>query len=193
MKHIILVFFAGVFFLGICATSNAAKREFRIQKITFETRKIAVRGNFIKGLAKSNLRNLGMPHKWGIVETVYGSLPKWADDVDIKYYVLLEAKESGKKVMLAGSIVYIDVESGNRHISDIYIPPQVLRRYGKVLYIRAEVWYNGILQDAIQWGKRIPKIPWWTRIAPTEGALMNRFYTPFQYEAQMNEELIKMR
>lgn len=193
MKFIRLIFLIIVFILIPCMLVTAAKRGFKLKKIDFSYRTISTEDTAIKGLDKSKLRALGKSQGWGVIETKYESLPKWVDDVELRYYVLLKTKKSKKKVMLSGSINYIHVERGKDHVSYVYIPPQVLRRYGEVLNIRSEIWYNGTLQDEIQWPRAKSKTPWWTRIKPTYGSLMNRRYTPFQFEAQLREELIKIQ
>lgn len=195
MKRYWLLFLLAGFVFVHCISVDAAKKEFKFEKIDFGYQAVSAQETTIKGLGKGKLTALGKPKGWGVIESVYESLPDWADDVELRYYVLLKAKKKKKQVMLAGSISYAHVEKGKHHFSNIYIPPQVLHRYGQVLRIRAEVWYNGILQDSTQWPrkKKASKIPWWTRIKPTYGSLMNRFYTPFEHEAQLKEEVIKIQ
>jgi len=105
---------------------------------------------------------------------------------------MMRGAKKDQHVMLDGNITYMSVKKGQRHISTIYVPPQILERYGKVLRVRAELWYNGLLQDSTQWPRSKNKIPWWTRIKPTSGSLLNRYYTPFEHEEQLTEELIKI-
>lgn len=193
MKSIRLFTFIMVFIFIPCITADAAKREFKFKKIDFNHRNVSIEDTVITGLDKSKLRTLGKSQGWGVIEATYMSLPKWADDVELRYYVLLKARKKKKKVMLVGSITYINVEKGKGHVSYIYIPPQVLRRYGEVLCVRSEIWYNGTLQDEIQWPRTGSKRPWWTRTPPTYGSLMNRYFTPFEFAAQLNEELIKIQ
>lgn len=195
MKYITISVVFVMFLFISCVSVDAAKRDFKFEKIDFRHRTISAEGTTIKGLDKGKLRFLGKPQEWGVVEGIYESLPDWADDVELRYYVLLRARRAKKQVMLVGSITYIDVEKGKHHVSNIYIPPQVLRRYGEVLRVRSEIWYNGVLQDEAQWPrkKKDSKIPWWTRIKSTYGSLMNRFYTPFEHEEQLREELIKIQ
>ena len=193
MKKLKLLFLIVIFIFIQCMSVNAAKQEFRFEKIDFGSRIVGAEGTTIKGLGRGKLRALGKPKTWGVIETVYESLPKWADDVVLRYYLLLKSRRGEKQVVLASKITYVHVEKGKHHFSNIYMPPQVLRRYGEVLRIRAEIWYNGILQDAIQWPRKKSKTSWWSKIEPRYGSLMNRFYTPFEHEAQLKEEVIKIQ
>lgn len=192
MKNLRLLFLIVIFIFIQSMTVNAAKQEFKFEKIDFGSRIVSAEGTTIKGLGSGKLRALGKAKTWGVIETGYESLPKWADDVELRYYLLLKPRRGKKEVVLASKITYVHVEKGKHHCSNIYMPPQVLRRYGEVLRIRAEIWYDGILQDAIQWPRKESKIPWWSKIEPRYGSLMNRFYTPFEHEAQLKEELIKI-
>jgi len=171
---------------------NAAQQEFKFNKISFNTSQVSDERTTVSGLSQGSLKRLGVVNTWGVVEAVYGSKPDWADDVTLKYFVLIKGRSSGEPVMLTGSITYINVEKGPNHVSSIFITPQTIRRYGEIVKIRAELWYNGILQDAMEWPKKKSKTQWWTRVAPIPGSLFNRYYTPFEYEAQARGEVIKI-
>lgn len=190
MKSIRLLSFI-LLFLMVCLDLPALQQEFKFTKIDFNLRTVSAQDTTVVGLDRGKLRRLGKAQGWGMIESYYESIPKWADDVEVRYYVLMEGQKPKKNVMLGGSVVYMHVQEGKGHVSTMYIPPQAINRYGDVLRIRAELWYNGILQDAIQWPRVSGKTPWWTRIKPTYGSLFNRFYTPFEHEAQVVEEVIK--
>jgi len=180
-------------FLSACSDSHAAKTSFEFEKMDFKYRNISAEQSTIVGLDSGSLKSVGKIKGWGVIETSYSSNPKWADDVDVKYYVLLKGEKGGKPVMLTGSNIYMNVREGRQHISNMYIPPQVISRYGEVIIIRAEIWYNGIIQDAVYWPKaKGVKSAWWTQVKPLQGSLFNRYYTPFEHEAQMKEEMIKV-
>lgn len=174
-----------------CLDLPAVQRDFRFSKIDFNIRTISAQDTTVVGLDKGKLRRVGKVQGWGMIEAYYESIPKWADDVEIRYNVLMKGDKPKKDIMLAGSVVYVHVAGGKDHVSIMYIPPQAINRYGGVLRVRAELWYNGILQDDVQWPRTAGKTPWWTRIKPAYGSLFNRFYTPFEHEAQVREEVIK--
>lgn len=169
----------------------ALQKEFKFSKIDFNLRNVSAQDTTVVGLDRGKLRRVGKVQDWGMIEVYYESTPEWADDVEVRYYVLMKGEKPKRNVMLSGSNVYVHVAREKDHVSTIYIPPQALSRYGDVLRIRAELWYNGILQDAIQWPRTAGKTPWWTRIKPAYGSLFNRYYTPFEHEAQVREEVIK--
>lgn len=172
--------------------AEAAEQKFKFKKIKFQYRTISTQDTTIRGLDRSKLRRLGSVEGWGMVETIYQSEPGWADDVEIKYYVLMKGEEQKKPVMLAGSIIYIYIKKRPGHVSNIYIPPQAILRYGKIMRVRAELWYNGILQDEIQWPKSADKTQWWNKVKPVYGSLYNRYFTPFEHESESLEEVIKI-
>lgn len=178
-------------FLLVVEVAFAIQQEFRFTKIDFKVRTISAQETTIVGFDRTKLTHLGKVQGWGVIEVYYDSIPEWADDVEVKYYVLMKGRTPNRPVMLVGSIVYIHVQKGEGHISTIYIPPQAIARYGDAERIRAELWYNGILQDSIQWPKIASKMPWWTKVKPIYGSLFNRFYTPFEHEAQAVEDVIK--
>lgn len=181
-----------ILFITVCLDLQAVQQEFKFRKIDFNYRTVSAEGTTVVGLDRGKLRRLGKVKGWGMIESYYESIPKWADDVEVKYYVLVKGEKPNKPVMLSGSVVYVDVQEGREHVSTMYIPPQAIIRYGEVLRVRAELWYNGILQDSTQWPRTAGKTPWWTRIKPLYGSLFNRFYTPFEHEAEAWEEVIKI-
>ena len=191
MRILKLIFVVFIMVL-VCTKAIAIKKEFKFDKIDFKYRTIESDGATIRGLDQGNLRAMGKAEAWGVIKTIYESSPKWVDNVAVNYYVLLKSKKNKEPIMLAGKIEYTDVAKGKHHVSNMYVPPQILRRYGEVLKIRAEIWYNEILQDEIQWPNKTTNVPWWTRIKARHGSLMNRFYTPFEHEQQLEEELIKI-
>lgn len=180
-----------ILFLIVCVDLKAVQKEFRFSKIDFNSRDVSAQDTTVVGLDRGKLRRVGKVQGWGMIESYYESIPVWADDVEVRYYVLMKGERPKKNVMLAGSVVYVHVAKGEDHVSTMYIPPQALNRYGDVLRIRAELWYNGILQDGIQWPRTAGKTPWWVRIKPAYGSLFNRYYTPFEHESQFREEVIK--
>lgn len=181
-------------FCVACFGVEAVQRKFKFDKIDFNEERVSPQRSTISGLSQGKLQKMGRTKKWGIIEVLYESTPEWADDVELKYYVLLKSDKGKKRsVMLAGDVVYIHVEKGKKHLSSMYVPPQVISRYGKVLRIRVELWYNGVFQDSAKWPKGSKKTPWWTRIKPTYGSIVNRFYTPFEHDGQLEEELIKIK
>lgn len=180
-----------LFFFVLCASVPAVQQEFKFGKIDFNYRNVSAQRSTIVGLDRSKLSRLGKVRDWGMIESYYESMPKWADDVELRYYVLMKGEKPNKPIMLQGSVTYINVQKKRDHVSTMYIPPQAILRYGEVLRVRAELWYNGVLQDAIQWPRVTGKTPWWTRIKPLYGSLFNRFYTPFEHEAETLEEVIK--
>ncbi len=132
----------------------------------------------------------GFPQKWGVITVHFSSKPEWADDVMIKYYVLVRDPK-GKPSMFTGSASYVSVHAGLDHMGFIFLHPNSLARYGAVKRIEAEIWCKGVLADFRQWpGKS--EGTWWNKVAPISGALRARLFTPFEHDYEVREEDIKL-
>ncbi len=188
----------GVFFLffflivaAVCADSCAIARQgdFDIRRIEYGFRIRSGSKALSGGL--SGLNNLsGFPQKWGVITVHYSSQPAWADDVTLKYYVMVR-NQKRKNSMFTGSVTYISVASGWEHQGLVFLHPNSLSRYGTVKRILVEIWYQGILVDSRQWPNE-GRAQWWNRIAAIQGALRCRFFTPFEHDYEVNEEDIKV-
>src|SRR5579862_6292055 len=56
----------------------------------------------------SGNRSTAMSDKWLRIEVEFDSLPEWADDVQVKYYVLLGTNDRDAR-MLVGDMTYVNV------------------------------------------------------------------------------------
>ena len=169
--------------------ASAAQDDFAIRQIGFDYKIRSGSASISSGLA--GLGDLGgYAQQWGVITVDYDSRPPWADDVNFKYYVLVE-DDRAKKGMLTGEVAYVSVPKGLNHGANVFIHPNTLARYGMVKRILAEVWYQGVLADAQQWPDKSPG-RWWTKVAPIKGALRTRFFTPFEHDYEVREEDIKI-
>lgn len=159
-----------------------------------------------RGVTRSAVRggNQGSKSKgfWGKIVLEYQSQPLWVDEVTVKMFVLLYDKNLKNKppkkryTMLKGDVTYINVEKGKGHIGAMFIHPNTLKRYGDIKEIRAELLYNGNVEDQIsesfssQREKKFLK-NWWTMFTPKSHELLNRLVVPFVHDGDNAQEMLK--
>ena len=122
-------------------------------------------------------RSTAMSDKWLRVETEFDSLPEWADDVQVKYYVLLGTDKEAR--MFVGDMTYVNVEKGTRHYSGMYIYPNTVQRYGNgnVQAVAVQLFYKGQLID--QDSAPATQQRWWENYTPITGLLLPPQQTPW--------------
>ena len=169
--------------------SPAAEDDFYIRHVEFG-HKIRSGSQSVSG-GLSGLGDIGgFPQDWGVVTTHFDSKPSWADDVTLKYHVLVR-NEAGKNAMLTGNVIYVAVQAGLDHESLMFIHPNSLARYGAVRRILVEIWYQGILADSKEWPNESHS-SWWNKVPAIAGALRVRYFTPFEHDYEVREEDIKL-
>lgn len=176
--------------LFILETVSHAEEMFTIRKISYQKRMTSVTQAISSGL--EGLGNIGgtAHQQWGAITVVYDSVPAWADDVEIKFYVLTRDKKHRYNI-LVGSTTYVSVQKGPGHMAHMFIHPNAILRYGEVKRIMCEVWYKGILINSAQWPSKTAT-RWWYKFKGIDGILRHRFYTPFLLDYEAREEAIKL-
>ena len=187
-RLVAFVCLAGMMLFLSCTTAFAAQKV-RIDEIKYKVVDTTDRSADTKGFAGLSNLATSINYGWGVLGVHFSSAPLWINEMEIKYYVMLVDKQ-GKSSMLTDETRYLLVPQGKEHMAYIFMPPNVLNRFGEVKQIRVETWYNGILEDEQEWPERSAQ-PWWTKIQPMKGYLRVKHYTPFERMAQ-NEELIKI-
>jgi hypothetical protein len=122
-------------------------------------------------------RSQTMSEKWLRIETEFDSSPEWADDVQVKYYVLLG---SGKNMrMFVGDMTYVNVARGVRHISAMFMHPNTVQRYGNgdVQSVAVQIFHRGQLMD--QDSAPAAHDRWWESYTPVTGYLLAPQQTPW--------------
>jgi len=122
----------------------------------------------------------GTPTKWLRVVLEFSSDADWADNVDVRWYILPSTDEKNP-VMFADSVTHINVKKGAHHYTAIYVPPRTVERFMRtfrVKQIAVQIWHNQKLMDTGGWPSS-PKERWWEAFTPTRGALLNLLQTPF--------------
>jgi hypothetical protein len=119
---------------------------------------------------------------WGILECEFDSVPEWADEVEVKWYVVLSGPRS--KTMATGTDTYIYVKKGRRHVAAMFIHPFVLERWtggtgaGAIEDIGVEIWHQGRLVSFTSM-KTQAKTQWWQQFTPQPGLLMRASESPW--------------
>lgn len=131
-----------------------------------------------------------MNDRWLRIETEFDSTPDWADDVQLKYYVLLSNGRATR--LLVGDVTYVNVPRGMGHYSGMYVHPNTLLRYGngQAQAIGVQLLYKGQLIDQTS----TPPTPdrWWERYTTTvSGFLLNPQQTPWSLIAYSRYEALK--
>ena len=137
-----------------------------------------------------------LQQKWLKIEVQFESRPDWADDVQVKFYVLMkyQAKDRVEEKMFVGDVTHINVAKGGQHFSAMFMSPNALKRYGngQAEVITARIFYNGAVvstkTDAP--GKSV-KAGWWDEKTPILGCLLPPQETPWAPVACEHFESIK--
>jgi hypothetical protein len=122
-------------------------------------------------------RSMTLGDKWLKIETEFDSAPQWADDVQLKYYVLLG---DGRDVrMFVGEVTYVNVAKGLRHYSAMFMNPNTILRYGngQVQAVAVQLFHKGQPIDLNTYPPTRER--WWDRYQPTTGFVLNPQQTPW--------------
>lgn len=134
-------------------------------------------------------RSNTLSDKWLRIETEFDSTPEWADDVQVKYYVLLGAGKNTR--MFVGDVTYVNVAKGTRHISAMFIHPNTVERYGNgnVQAVAVQIFHKGQLID--QDSAPASHERWWESYTPVAGYLLTPQQTPWSIISYDRYEALK--
>ena len=126
-------------------------------------------------------RSSSLSKKWLQIETEFDSDPEWADDVTLKYYVLVGKGREAR--LFGGEVTYINVQKGQRHLSAMFMHPNTVERYGRgrVESVHVEVWYKG--QRVDQETTPPTNVRWWEGAEAARGFLLDPQQTPWSVTA----------
>ena len=130
--------------------------------------------------------------KWLKIEVQFESKPEWADDVQVKYYVLLN--DRGEDKLFVGETTLINVAKGNTHYTAVFMPPNSVKRYGggPAAVVTARLFYKEthVSTKTEATGKSVPA-SWWEKFTPIKGCLLPPQETPWAPVANEHFEAIK--
>jgi hypothetical protein len=119
---------------------------------------------------------------WARFECEFDSQPEWSDDVEVRWYVVLLARQT--KVMATGSDTYIYVKKGRRHVAGMFMHPFVIERWcgtaaqNAIEDVGVEIWWQGRLVSFNSWRSQT-KTQWWQQFQPTPNLLMRVSESPW--------------
>lgn len=129
---------------------------------------------------------------WFQILTQYDTAPDWIEELTFTYYVLVRDRQAAQRtpVLFRGEVTYVTIQKG-RHMSDMYLHPSTLARYGDVEAIAVLVTFKG--QLVAMESQPPSQERWWERLAPVDGFILNRMETPFAMINFDDYEAIKPR
>lgn len=126
---------------------------------------------------------------WGVIKVEYDTSPEWIDELEFTYYIYVKDQSNrGAPLMFRGVVTYVNIPSGRQHISDIFLHPNVMKRFGKPDQWAVVVKMKGAV---IARESSSSKANWWEEFTPVDGVLLNRAQTPFSILDYDNYEAIK--
>jgi hypothetical protein len=126
---------------------------------------------------------------WLKIEVQFESQPEWADDVQVKYFVLIG---KGRDVKLfSGEVTHINVAKGSQHYSAMFMHPNTLRRYGagQIEAVAVQIFHQNRLMD--QTSEPPARDRWWEQYTPVSGYLLAPQDTPWSVIADERFEAVK--
>ena len=127
--------------------------------------------------------------KWLQIEVEFESKPEWADDVQVKYYVLLGKGQDAR--LFVGDVTHVNVARGNRHYSAMFMHPNTVERYGhgQIEAVAAQIFYKNRPVDQ----NSVPPMDarWWEKYTPTPGFLLMPQQTPWSLTMYDHYEAVK--
>ncbi len=133
----------------------------------------------------------GETKRWTLIEVEYETAPEWIDQVDFRYYALVENDEGEGRdrfILFRGEVSNVNVARG-RHTSVMYLHPSTIERYSDVERVAVEVRVAGRLVATDSDPSADSR--WWEQLSPTDGYLLNRLETPFAMLNFDNYEALK--
>jgi hypothetical protein len=171
-------------------TATAAGSPFQIKNIKQDMKNAP---NYASGANAGELgggRPSTISRQWLMLQVQFASLPTWADDVKIKYYVLMG---KGKEMrMFTGEVTHINVAKGNDHFSVMFMHPNTVARYGaggRVEAVAAVLYYED--KPVSMMSNPATTKRWWEDYTPTPGYLLNQLETPWSVIAPERFEALK--
>ncbi len=131
---------------------------------------------------------------WLRVTVAYETESEWIDELEFRYFVVVKHPKTAAFTMFTASVTYLDIAKGKNHVSDMFLRPNTLARYGDIERFAVEIYAKGELLAS----NALPNNPpnWWQgalNVRKVEGMLLNRAQTPFALIAYDNYETIKQR
>jgi hypothetical protein len=130
-----------------------------------------------------------LARKWLKIEVQFSSEPDWADDVLIKYFVLIGKGRDAK--LFVGEVNHVNVAKGSTHYSAMFMQPNTLKRYGagQIEAIAVQLFHQNRL--LAQESQPAAQRRWWEEFTPIPGYLQAPQDTPWGPIAHERFEAVK--
>ena len=116
---------------------------------------------------------------WTAIETRYETVLDWTDDLTITYYVWMETDNPKERnVLLRCEDTFLNVEKGT-HQDFAFVPPSVLKRYGRISGMAVEFSYQGRVVASESDPKTFNYKNAVEQLPKKEGLLLARSKSPF--------------
>ncbi len=128
--------------------------------------------------------------QWLIIDVDFGSDLEWADDIQLKFFVLIGERASDAK-LLTGQLSLLNVEKGSRHFAAMFVHPSTLKRYGrgKVKAVAVQLFHQNRLMA--QESDPKTKQRWWEQYSPSPGFLLTPAESPWSVLGHERYEAIR--
>ncbi len=176
----------GLLVMAARAQAPAGGMEFEIRNI----RQAMVEAPSYGGSSSLGGRSPAVGVRWLRVEVQFDSRPEWADDVTLKYFVLLERGRNQR--LFAGEVNHVNVERGT-HYSAMFMHPNAVKRFGdgRALAVAVQLFHQNRLVD--QRSEPPHRDRWWEQFSPVSGFLLAPHESPWAPIANERYEAIKLR
>ncbi len=127
--------------------------------------------------------------QWLAIDVDFASDLEWADDVLLKFYVLMGSGRTGK--LFTGDLTLVNVEKGSSHFAAMFVHPSTLKRYGrgKVTAVAVQLYHQNRL--LAQESDPSSRTRWWESYTPVPGYLLRPEASPWGPVAHERYEAIK--
>lgn len=130
--------------------------------------------------------------KWLVVEAELDTMPDWADEVTLRFYVVINygsaAKSGSGYDVLTTTVTVVNMprnhNTGKKNIVPVFLDGNTVRKYGAngiqqlVPEVAVEVTYKGVLQGT-WWMKTMNSGRFWEKKPPRPGVLLNLDQSPW--------------
>jgi hypothetical protein len=166
----------------------AGPGDFKLVGITQKLVEAPDYGTFTKELGSPSQ---GSKKRWLKIEATFSSAPPWADDVQLKYWVLMGRGNNAK--LFAGEVTHVNVERGQGHYSAMFVHPTTIERFGsgQAEAVAVQLYYKGVLMG--QESDPPSSVRWWERLSPLAGYILSPDQTPWSVIAHKRYEAVKPR
>lgn len=135
--------------------------------------------------------------KWLAIEVHLDCKVEWAEDVQLKYYVVCQYASSAKGDyvpqdrydILASTVTVVNLQgnssNGRRSIVPVFLDSTSVKKYGQgsvtqlVPEVAVQVMYKGVLQDQKWWKDEKKSGRFWEAKQPRTGVLLNFTQSPW--------------